>query len=263
MQAELEFEKLYKDHYDMLYRAAFRITGNQDDAEDVIQETFLNAYKSYSSFKKESSFSTWVYKIMLNCSYKYIKKRDHLPIIDIAKREGLSVQDFWENIQSGDSVEDTAVVEDMRETCLQLFLNCIPKKQKIAFTLQILLALPISEVSEIMDISESAVKINVYRARQHLKANMEEKCSFIKPDNPCQCSNWVKYAIKKGTIKQIPKINPIHRRTHNELSTIVNEMNLITKIMRLYDNQPELRGYNDFIKQMKKIISSGQYKILS
>lgn len=263
MQGELEFEKLYKAHYEKLYRAAFRLTGNQEDAQDVIQDTFLNAFKAFKSFRNESTFGTWIYKIMLNCSYKFIKKRDHLPIKDIAKREGMSEQAFWESIQSRDLVEDEAMVEDMRETCLQLFLNCLPKQQKIAFTLQVLLAFPVKEVAQIMNISESAVKVNVFRARQHLKDNMEEKCSFIKPDNPCNCSNWVKYAIKKGTIKYIPKANPVHKRKNHDLSIIINEMSTIAKIKLLYDNHPQHKNYSDFIQQMKAIISSGQYKILS
>lgn len=258
-----DFEILYQKHYEKLFRAAFRITGNRDDSEDVIQETFLNAYKSLSSFGLESSFGTWIYRIMLNCSYKYIKKRDHLPVKEIAQREGLSEEAFWETIRSNESVEETVELEELRETCIQLFLNCIPKQQKIAFTLQVLLDLPIKEVSDIMEISESAVKINVYRARQHMKENIEGRCSFINPNNPCHCSNWLKYAISNDRIKHIPRMNPVHKRRQAELESIANEISFLTKLIKLYDNQPEFSAYKDFINRMKMIISKGKLKIIS
>lgn len=258
-----DFEVIYQKHYEKLFRAAYRITGSKDDSEEVVQETFLNAYKSLASFKRESSFETWIYRIMLNCCYKYIKKREHLPVKDIAQREGLSEEAFWESLHSNQFVEDTVQVEDLRETCIQLFLNCIPKQQRIAFTLQVLLELPIKKVSDIMEISEAAVKINVYRARQNLKANMEGRCSFINPSNPCQCSNWVKYAIDNGRMKYIPNMNFIRKRRQAALSTIVNELSFLTKLIRLYDNQPEYPAYNDFIRKMKVVISDGNIKILS
>ncbi|MGE5628737.1 MAG: RNA polymerase sigma factor [Solirubrobacterales bacterium] len=256
-----DFEVLYQKNYEKLFRAAFRITGNKEDSEDVIQETFLNAYRALSSFKHESSFDTWLYRIMLNCTYKYIKKRNHLPVKEITQREGISEEAFWNHIKSNESVEDTVVTEDLRETCIQLFLNCISKQQRISFTLHVLLALPIKEVSRIMKISESAVKTNVYRARQHMKENIEGRCSFINPNNPCHCSNWVKYAISNGSIKNIPNLNPIHKRSQAELSTIVNEISFLNKLIQLFDNQPEYMNYDEFINKMKMVIDKGDFKI--
>lgn len=256
-----DFEALYRKQYEKLLRAAFRITGNRADSEDVIQETFINAYKSLSSFKHESSFETWLYRIMLNCCYKYIKKRDRLPIQEIMQREGITEETFWNNMRSNESIEDTVEIGDLRETCLQLFLNCIPKQQKISFTLHVFLSLPIKEVSDIMQISESAVKTNVYRARQHMRENLEGRCSFIDPNNPCQCSNWVKYAISNG--KNIPDMNPVNKRMHSELSAVVNEVSFLKKLIKLYDNQPEYPNYDDFINKIKTIISEGNLKIFA
>lgn len=126
-----KFETFYKEYYEKLFRAAFRLTGNKEDAQDIIQEAYINAFKSFSKFEHNSSFGTWIYRIMLNCTYRYITKRDKLPIQVITAESGISQTEFWESIKSNESVEDTAMVEDIRETCIQLFLNCIPKKQRI------------------------------------------------------------------------------------------------------------------------------------
>ena len=83
---------------------------------------------------------------------------------------------------------------------MKLFLNCMLKKQRIAFTFRVLMDLSIGDIASIMDISESAVKINIYRARQHMKNNMEGRCSLIDPKNSCSCSLWAKYIQKEGVL---------------------------------------------------------------
>ena len=239
------------------------MTGNKEDAQDVTQEAYMNAYRAFSQFDHNSSFGTWIYRIMLNCSYKYMKKRDKLPIKIITAESGISETEFWESLKSNESVEDSAMVEDIRETCIQLFLDCIPKRQRIAFTLKTLMQLSLSEVAEIMDISQSAVKINVYRAKQHLKNNLEGECSFIDPKNPCQCGNWVKYLIDTGKIHNIPRHNPVNKRSHADMTLISSEMNFLSKIISLYDNQPEHASCEEFIVRIKEIISQKSLKILT
>lgn len=265
MHEELEdqFETYYQEYYEKLFRTAFRLTGNKEDAQDVIQEAYIKAYQSFSKFNHTSSFGTWIYKIMLNCTYRYMTKRDKLPIQIITAERGISETEFWESLKSKESVEEQAVVEDIRETCLQLFLNCIPKKQRIAFTLKILMELPIRDVADIMGSSESAVKINVYRAKQHLRDNMAEKCSFIDPQNPCQCGNWLKYLIDTGKRDLIAAYNPVKRRSTAEMSVIWTEIDFLRKTMRLYDYQPGHTSYPEFRKIIREIMAQQTLKILT
>ncbi|MDR3586620.1 MAG: sigma-70 family RNA polymerase sigma factor [Desulfosporosinus sp.] len=262
-ELNLKFEIFYKEYYEKLFRVAFRLTGNKEDAQDVIQEAYMNAYKSFSKFDYNSSFGTWIYRIMLNCSYRYMKKRDKLPIQIITAEAGISEIKFWESIKSSVSIEDSVMVEDIRETCIQMFLDCIPQKQRIAFTLKTLMQLSIDEVAEIMGISKSAVKMNVHRAKQHLKNNTQGKCSFIDPENPCQCGNWVKYLIDTGKIHNIPHNNPIKKRSHADLTLILSEMDFLGKIIRMYDNQPEHKSCEELIFSIKEIISKKTLKILT
>ncbi|MCB8815215.1 RNA polymerase sigma factor [Desulfosporosinus shakirovi] len=262
-ELESQFEAFYHEYYEKLFRTAFRLTGNREDAQDVIQEAYINAYRSFSKFNYTSSFGTWIYKIMLNCTYRYMTKRDKVPIHVITAERCISETEFWESMKSKESVEEHAMVEDIRETCLQLFLNCIPKKQRIAFTLKILMELSIEEVAGIMDISESAVKINVYRAKQHLKDNMEEKCSFIDPKNPCQCGNWVKYLIDTGKADLISPHNPVRRRSTAEMSLIWTEMDFLRKTIQLYDHPPGHTSYLEFREKIREIIANQTLKILT
>ena len=71
---ELNFDKVYEEQYDKLYKLAYRLTANKQEAEDVLQEAFLNAYSAFPKFQNKSQISTWLYRIVVNCSYKNMKK---------------------------------------------------------------------------------------------------------------------------------------------------------------------------------------------
>jgi len=70
-----QFDHLYADNYEKLYQLAYRLTGNCEDAEDVVQEAWLNAYRSRAQFQGKSSEYTWLFKITLRCAYRFIKKK--------------------------------------------------------------------------------------------------------------------------------------------------------------------------------------------
>lgn len=258
---EMDFNNLYEEHYDKLFAAAYRLTGRKEDAEDVIQEAFLNAYKAYHEFRGKSMLSTWLYRIVVNCSYRYIKKQTKLPVVDISSQLNMSQNEFFEMIKSEESVEEVVLTNDMRETCLQLFLKCIPAKQRIAFVLKVLLKLSTEEVAGIMDISAGAVKTNVYRARLSMKDNMEDKCSYINPNNPCYCKNWVAYAIKNNKMSQIPSVKLQNTTNYEEIYN--SEIDFLSKVVMLYNNYPERQSYEEFINKLKGMISSHSLELLS
>lgn len=258
---DLSFDKVYENHYDKLYKLAYRLMGNTEDAEDILQEAFLSAYSAYPKFKNKSEVSTWLYRIVVNCAYKNMKKLKRLPVYDIAPRFNMTKDEFFENLKSYESVENEIMINSMREQCLQLFLKCIPSKQRIAFVLQVLLKLPCSDVSQIMGISAGAVKTNVYRARLRMKENMEDKCSYINPNSPCRCKNWVAYAIENNKMDMIPKLNLEKELDYD--SIFKNEMTFLSKIVFLYDKYPEKISYENFIEKIKNIISEKSLKVLS
>lgn len=257
----MNFKDIYEEHYDKLFAVAYRLTGRKEDAEDVIQEAFLNAYRAFPEFQGKSSTSTWLYKIVVNCSYRYMEKLKRLPVVDFSSKLNMSQNNFFEMIKSYESVEDVVLTNDMRESCLQLFLKCIPKKQRIAFVLKVLLKLSTKEVAAIMDISAGTVKTNVYRARLSMRDNIEDKCSYINPDNPCCCKNWVAYAIRNNKMDMIPRVE-LQKTT--EYEKIYNsEIGFLSKVVMLYNNYPQRQSYEEFINNIKGIVSNHSLELFS
>ena len=73
------FDQLYRDNQAKVYRLALSLAGNEHDAEDITQETFFRAFRSYSTFRRESSFFTWIYRITLNVANDHLKYRSKTP----------------------------------------------------------------------------------------------------------------------------------------------------------------------------------------
>jgi RNA polymerase sigma factor (sigma-70 family) len=258
---ENNFDEVYKEHYDKLFKLAYRLMGNREDAEDILQEAFLNAYGAYAKFQNISQVSTWLYRIVMNCAYKNMKKLKRLPVYDIAPRYNMNSDEFFEKLKSYESVENEVMVNCMREQCLQLFLKCMPSKQRTAFVLKVLLDLPCEEVSQIMDISVGAVKTNVYRARLRMKENMEDKCSYINPNSPCNCKNWVAYAVKNNKMDMIPSLELVEKLDYDLI--FKKEMDFLSRLKFLYDKYPEKVSYESFTEKIKNIISEKSLKFLS
>lgn len=260
MKMKLEFDKVYEDHYDRLYKLAYRLTGNKEEAEDILQDAFLNAYGAFPEFQNKSAVSTWLYRIVINCAHKNMKKLKRLPVYDIAERYNMSKDEFFEKLKSYEPVEDEVMVNCMREQCLQLFLKCLPRRQRIAFTLKVLLGLSCEDVSEIMGIPVGAVKTNVYRARLRMKENMEDKCSYINPDSPCKCANWVAYAVENDKMGMIPAVKPVKELDYDLI--FKKEMGFLSKLAFLYEQYPEKMSSAIFIQKIKTMISENSLKVL-
>ena len=74
-EGDLEsFENIYKETSGFVYNVAFRIVNNKQDAEEVVQDVFLNIYHNLKNFRFQSSFKTWAYRITVNCAINYVKK---------------------------------------------------------------------------------------------------------------------------------------------------------------------------------------------
>lgn len=246
---------------------AYRLTGNPHDAEDVLQEAFLQAYKAYTGFRQDCSFNTWMFSILINCAKKHIKKRKKLPVAELVHLQNTSEEDILHLMKTDDNVVDTVITSNLREYCLQMFINCMPQKQRIAFSLKVLLGVSIQEAARIMNVSESAVKTNIHRARQLMKANMEGRCSLVNPKNPCQCRLWAKYLVKNQLAHKVPDSGMVATNTEQvHYKQLVDEVRLMGRLITVYRSNakiPSEKAAGEFVQRMKRMIHQKKFKILS
>ncbi|HID95834.1 MAG TPA: RNA polymerase sigma factor [Candidatus Latescibacteria bacterium] len=166
------FEILIDRHKRMVFNVAYRILGNRDDAEDAAQESFVRCYKSISSFRGGSKFTTWLYSIVSNvCLSEVGKSRWRQEFVEL-NQQAEAV--FPELSEGTEPPEDIAIREDFREKVREL-VRSLPPQYRAVITLYHFKGFTYKELSEILDLPVGTIKTHLYRARELLRKAVLER----------------------------------------------------------------------------------------
>lgn len=257
-----KFAAVYQTQYDKLYTLAFRMTGNKEDAEDVLQTAFLNAYQAFDSFRQDSAVSTWLYRIVMNVAKKYTQELRKLPVEKYAEEHQISQADVYAYINRFGQIEDDVLTNCTRETCLQMFMNCMPPKYRAVYTLRIILDFSVQETAEILDIRENTVKVNLHRARNIIKDHFMGRCSLIQPGALCDCRSYAKYLLETKRTRFLLDIETVRNKEQVAVAKFCNEMREILQIEELYNTRIIPLDYAEFLARIKTIRQEKHLKIL-
>jgi RNA polymerase sigma factor (sigma-70 family) len=155
------FTRIVNRHKDKAYNLAFRICCSHEEAEEIAQDSFLKAYRALASFKRQSSFSTWLYRIVYNTAVSYVR---------IKKKEVLSLDDFpadaTDFIGTGSSEEEAE--SEYRRSLINFAFQKISEEERSLITLHYYEEMSTEEISEVTGISKSNIKVKLFRARQKM-----------------------------------------------------------------------------------------------
>jgi RNA polymerase sigma-70 factor (ECF subfamily) len=163
------YAKLVEDNASAIYRLALRMMGNEADAEDVLQETFLSAFKSIDRFEGRSSLSTWLYRIASNAALMRLRRNEpeQVSVDEPVERDDgeMMPRQFFDFCCLP---EDDLLREEAREQMKQA-IDDLPPTLRSVFVLRDIEGLSTAETAEALDLSESAVKSRLMRARLKLR----------------------------------------------------------------------------------------------
>jgi RNA polymerase sigma-70 factor (ECF subfamily) len=151
---------LLERHKNMVFTIANRMLKNREEAEEVAQDTFLKAYRSLKKFKKQSKFSTWLYKIVYNQCISELRKKKQVVYSVDDEQYNFDIEDTYNKV---DQLEESDKKDYIEKAVKQL-----SEEDKMIVTLYYQQELPTEEVAEIMNLSVSNVKVKLYRARKKL-----------------------------------------------------------------------------------------------
>ena len=169
------FGALVERHSRSVFRLAFRMTGNEQDAEDLVQETFLKAYKQLHRFDGRSAFGTWLYRIAANCSLDLIRARKN-------RREQQASADGENSGEKRDWLEQVAAPDPSPERLarsgqvaglLKPALEQLTDLERTAFVLRHYEGCGIAEIASALGVETNAAKHSVFRAVQKLRRALE------------------------------------------------------------------------------------------
>jgi RNA polymerase sigma-70 factor (ECF subfamily) len=162
------FKELFDSSSDLVYNVAYRMLQNKQDAEDVTQEVFFQAYKSLKHFRAESQLSTWLYRIAVNRSLNHQRKRKLERWLSLDFDSNVKSTENFANLGTTEKSADSLMEKKDIERIVQEAINSLPDQQRIAILLHRYEELPYEEIAKIMGSTTASVESRLHRAKQAL-----------------------------------------------------------------------------------------------
>ena len=186
------FEKLVLEYEKSVYAITQRMTGNAEDAADMTQETFIKAYNSLSSFRGDSKFSVWLYRIATNVCLDFLRSRSRKPTVSLSVEDddGEEVElDIADESQSPERLLERGLTRD----AVRRGLNALSPEYRQILLLREIQGLSYEEIADVLTLEVGTVKARIFRARKRL-------CAFLLADG--NIPDFVPSGNMKGGEKQ-------------------------------------------------------------
>lgn len=161
------FEYLVKTYQNLAYTLAIKICGNSEDAEEVVQDAFMKAFKALASFRNSSKFSTWLYRIVY-----------HTALTKKTSRRMVSEELNEQSGAVGYLIDEKKELETLVHTDLKKYINLaliqLSEEERAVVTLHYLGEKSTSEIAEVLDLGKSAIKMRLMRGRKKLEESLKE-----------------------------------------------------------------------------------------
>lgn len=160
------FRVIVERHSRAIFRSASRVTGNAADADDVVQETFLRAYRSLHAFDSRAALGTWLHRIAINCALDLIDSR--------RRREGRVDRDHdLSLVPSSAAAPDRVAHGSEMQRAIALAMDNLTGNERTAFVLRHFEGMPLEEIGKVLGIQLNATKNTVFRAVRKLREQLQ------------------------------------------------------------------------------------------
>jgi RNA polymerase sigma-70 factor (ECF subfamily) len=167
-----EFARLVETYHELIYRLAIKMLNNPQDAEDVLQETFIKAYRHLKEFDGRSSLATWLYRIATNEALMQLRRKkpvlvsvDETIETDKGEQEPLQIMDWC-------CIPEDELMSAEARLHLDRAIDALPPSLRVVFVLRDIQGLSTRETGEVLNLSETAVKTRLSRARLRLREDL-------------------------------------------------------------------------------------------
>jgi len=156
--------KIYNQYYKAMFNTAFRIVKDSAEAEDVMQESFLNAFTKLHTFKGDVTFGAWLKKIVVNNSIYHYRKQQ--------KKQEVALDDIMYKVEDNDEVVMDHGIAELKAQKVLETMKQLKDNYRVSLTLHLVEGYDYEEVSEIMDISYANCRTMISRAKESLRKKM-------------------------------------------------------------------------------------------
>ncbi|MBS1517780.1 MAG: RNA polymerase sigma factor [Bacteroidetes bacterium] len=258
-------EVLVKRHQAWIFNIALKMVWDPADAEDVTQEALIKIVTKLSTFRGESSFRTWAYRIVANhvINMKKRKKEFEYTSFKIYGNQIVNSPDTELPDQDSVPVDVNLLIEETKIGCMNAMLLCLDREQRLVFILGSLFGVNDTVGAEILEISRDNFRQKLARARRDLGSFMSNKCGLIDRNNPCHCSKKTKLLIDAGhvnpekllfTRSRIQSIESVSDKRKDEINDLFEN-----KAADLFREHP-FQDSPDFVESLNRILESRDFR---
>ena len=166
------FERLMRDSYRQAYSVAYRLTGDSADAEDLVQEAYIRAYRFFHRYDDKLPFSSWMYRIIANAHIDLIRRRGKIKVSSL-DHSGTDGQQAFE-VADHTNVPGNELINGSFSEVVQSGLNQMNPEFRLAVVLADIEGLSYEEVADIMETSVGTVRSRIHRGRVQLRSYLLE-----------------------------------------------------------------------------------------
>jgi RNA polymerase sigma factor (sigma-70 family) len=232
-------EHLIEQIQPKVYGLALRMLWHPEDAQDATQEILLRVITHLATFRRESSFFTWVYRIAANHLLGWRKSR--------LEAQEFTFLTFGKDLQEGlsdksDSPDDTLLFEEIRVGCTLGMLLCLDRPHRIAYVLGEILEMDSKEAAAVLEVSQVAFRKRLERSRTEIVEFMKTRCGLANPENPCRCRRRVTRAIELKRIDRERLLFAHDPKNANEFPSVLATIRKLKETQRavaLFRSHPE------------------------
>ena len=167
-----KFRILVERHSRSIFKVAYRMTSNEQDAEEVVQDTFLKAYRRLEGFESRANFKTWLYRIAVNCSIDLLNARRPTEPITMSDAYDEEAGPEIQLAANEPSPERMTLSNEIRRR-LKTAMNKLTQTERTAFVLRHFEGVSIEEIARVLGVRDGAAKNTVFRAVQKLRRELE------------------------------------------------------------------------------------------
>ncbi len=167
------FEELVKRNQARIYNLGLKLLGNREDAADLLQETFINAYYALPKFEGKSAFSTWLYRIATNNAFMKMRKKK-IPLVRFEPVDDQDGKKHFTEIADWSGDPKAHLQNEELKILIEKSVNALPGKYKTIFVLHDIEGFSTEEISKMLELSVPAVKSRIHRSRMYLRDRLSQ-----------------------------------------------------------------------------------------
>lgn len=253
-------EELILSTEDMIYNLSLRMLGSPQDAQDATQEIIIKIITQLSAFRKESSFSTWVYRIATNYLINYKKSM-------FAQRP-LSFEFYAQDIDAGfipgadhmlQGVEETILADELKQSCSNVMLQCLDPESRCIYVLGLMFRVDSKICGEIFGITPEAYRQRLSRIRKKVADFLGEYCG-LSGTGKCSCKKRIGYAI--ATQRLDPQNLEYSKLGREEQASFTHAMEEMDDLSFVFADMPKYHTPLEIRTFLDKLLSSDNMKII-